>query len=149
MHRANAVSGSDRRPPTRGRRGPARRRRHVLPALRWCAGRMGAARTHRAHARCGDGDRAPAAGAVPRLRHHPHPAADPALQPRRADTTEVIGTALAHKANGLGFRRIAARLGRAESTVRRWLRRATAKHLSWAYQQGATRLIQLAPDAFT
>ena len=27
-----------------------------------------------------------------------------ALQPRRADT-EVIGTALAHKANGLGFRR--------------------------------------------
>ena len=40
-----------------------------------------------------------------------------ALQPRRADTTEVIGTALAHKANGLGFRRIAARLGRAESTV--------------------------------
>ena len=42
-----------------------------------------------------------------------------ALQPRRADTTEVIGTALAHKANGLGFRRI------------------------------ATRLIQLAPEAFT
>ena len=48
-----------------------------------------------------------------------------ALQPRRADTTEVIGTALAHKANGLGFRRIAARMGRAESTVRRWLCRAT------------------------
>ena len=71
-----------------------------------------------------------------------------ALQPRRADTTEVIGTALAHKANGLGFRRIAARMGRAESTVRRWLRRATDKHLSWACQQGATRLIQLAPDAF-
>ena len=72
-----------------------------------------------------------------------------ALQPRRADTTEVIGTALAHRANGLGFRRIAARMGRAESTVRRWLRRATDKHLSWACQQGATRLIQLAPDAFT
>lgn len=72
-----------------------------------------------------------------------------ALQPRRADTTEVIGTALAYKANGLGFRRIAARMGRAESTVRRWLRRATDKHLTWACQQGATRLIQLAPDAFT
>jgi transposase-like protein len=72
-----------------------------------------------------------------------------ALQPRRADTTEVIGTALAHKANGLGFRRIAARMGRAESTVRRWLRRATDKHLTWACQQGTTRLIQLAPDAFT
>ena len=40
-----------------------------------------------------------------------------ALQPRRADTTEVIGTALSYKANGLGFRRIAARMGRAESTV--------------------------------
>jgi hypothetical protein len=72
-----------------------------------------------------------------------------ALQPRRADTTEVIGTALAHKANGLGFRRVAARMGRAESTVRRWLRRATDKHLTWACQQGTTRLIQLAPDAFT
>jgi len=71
-----------------------------------------------------------------------------ALQPRRADTTEVIGTALAHKANGLGFRRIAARMGRAKSTVRRWLRRATDKHLTWACQQGATRLIQLAPEAF-
>ena len=35
------------------------------------------------------------------------------------------------------------------SPVRRWLRRATDKHLSWACQQGATRLIQLAPDAFT
>ena len=69
-----------------------------------------------------------------------------ALQPPRADTTEVIGTALAHKANGLGFRRIAARMGRAELTVRRWLRRATDKHLTWACQQGATRLIQLAPD---
>jgi hypothetical protein len=72
-----------------------------------------------------------------------------ALQPRRADTTEVIGTAVEHKANGLGFRRIAARMGRAESTVRRRLRRTTDKHLTWACQQGATRLIQLAPDAFT
>ena len=31
-----------------------------------------------------------------------------ALQPRRADPAEVIGTALAHKADGLGFRRITA-----------------------------------------
>ncbi|WP_343577532.1 hypothetical protein [Mycobacterium sp.] len=29
------------------------------------------------------------------------------LQPRHADTTAVIGTALLHKANGLGHRRIA------------------------------------------
>ena len=72
-----------------------------------------------------------------------------AVQPRRADTTEVIGTALTHKAHGLGFRRIAARMGRAESTVRRWLRRATDTHLHWACQQGAARLIPPAPDAFT
>ena len=42
-----------------------------------------------------------------------------ALQPRRADSTEVIGTALARKAKGLGHRRIAAALGRSPSTVRR------------------------------
>ena len=71
-----------------------------------------------------------------------------ALQPRRADTTEVIGTALAHKAHGLGYRRIAVRMGRAESTVRRWLRRASGAHLQWLYQQGVRRLLQLAPDAF-
>ncbi|WP_232525685.1 helix-turn-helix domain-containing protein [Mycobacterium intracellulare] len=47
-----------------------------------------------------------------------------ALQPRRADTTEVIGIALARKATGLGHRRIAAALGRSPSTVRRWCRRA-------------------------
>ena len=34
-----------------------------------------------------------------------------ALQPRRADTTEVRVTALIDKAHGLGFRRIAARDG--------------------------------------
>ena len=43
-----------------------------------------------------------------------------ALQPRRADSTEVIGTALARKAEGLGYRRIAAALDRSPSTVRRW-----------------------------
>jgi len=71
-----------------------------------------------------------------------------ALQPRRADTTAVIGTALLHKADGLGHRRIAARMDRPVSTVRRWLRRATPTHLEWMYQQGVQRLVQLAPDAF-
>jgi hypothetical protein len=42
-----------------------------------------------------------------------------ALQPRRADATEVIGTALARKSAGMGYRRIAAALGRSPSTVRR------------------------------
>lgn len=39
---------------------------------------------------------------------------------RRADSTEVIGHALAAKATGAGFRAIAARLGRPPSTVRAW-----------------------------
>ena len=41
-----------------------------------------------------------------------------ALQPRRADLTEVIGTALARKAKGLGYRRIAAALGGTPPTAR-------------------------------
>ena len=61
-----------------------------------------------------------------------------ALQPRRADSTEVIGTALARKAAGLGHRRIAAELGRSPSTVRRWLRRARGPgHLTRPWQRGA------------
>lgn len=42
---------------------------------------------------------------------------------RRADTAVVIGSALADKATGLGYRMIAVRLARSPSTVRRWLRR--------------------------
>ena len=41
---------------------------------------------------------------------------------RRADAAEVIGAALTAKAAGQGHRPIAARLGRAVSTVRGWLR---------------------------
>jgi hypothetical protein len=41
---------------------------------------------------------------------------------RRADPVEVIGTALVAKADGVGHRPIAARLGRPASTVRGWLR---------------------------
>ena len=58
-----------------------------------------------------------------------------ALQPRRADATEVIGTALARKAAGMGHRQIAATLGRSPSTVRRWLRRARGRgHLTRLWQ---------------
>jgi hypothetical protein len=46
---------------------------------------------------------------------------------RRADTVEVIGAALMDKAAGVGHRRIAARLGRAEATVRGWLRRFASR----------------------
>ncbi len=51
------------------------------------------------------------------------------LTVRRADSTEVIGTALAAKANGAGVRTIAARLDRPVSTVRRWLRRVPESHV--------------------
>lgn len=72
-----------------------------------------------------------------------------ALQPRRADSTEVIGTALARKAEGRGYRRIAAALGRSPSTVRRWLRRARdAGHLNRLWQRGAQELIRLDAEAF-
>ena len=72
-----------------------------------------------------------------------------ALQPRRADCTEVIGTALARKAKGLGYRRIAAALGRSPSTVRRWLRRARDPgHLNRLWQRGAQELIRLDAEAF-
>ncbi len=42
---------------------------------------------------------------------------------RRADLAEVIGAALAAKAEGLGARAVAALLGRPVDTVRGWLRR--------------------------
>jgi hypothetical protein len=45
------------------------------------------------------------------------------LLARRADTAAVIGAALAAKAAGAGYRRIAAVLGRVPETVRGWLRR--------------------------
>ena len=72
-----------------------------------------------------------------------------ALQPRRADSTEVIGTALARKAAGLGHRQIAVVLGRSPSTVRRWPRAARdPDHLTRLWQRGAQELIRLDADSF-
>ncbi len=69
-----------------------------------------------------------------------------ALALRRADTVEVIGTALAAKAAGSGHRRIAAQLGRPLSTVRRWLRRVPQKHAHWLYAQAVKHAFRLNPD---
>jgi len=44
--------------------------------------------------------------------------------PRRRDSAETVGHALLKAAKGSGHRTIAAELGRPESTVRNWLRRA-------------------------
>lgn len=68
-------------------------------------------------------------------------------QPRLADATEVVGTALAAKAAGHGHQRIAADLGRAPSTVRRWLRRARDPgHLERLRRRGVERAALLDPE---
>jgi transposase-like protein len=66
-----------------------------------------------------------------------------ALIRRRADSTEVIGHALAAKSSGAGFRSIAAQLGRPKSTVRSWLRRASEPHAQWLYQQAVQRCAKI------
>jgi transposase-like protein len=48
------------------------------------------------------------------------------VAPYRYDSVDVIGAALELSAGGLGMRRIAAALGRPETTVRDWIRRFTA-----------------------
>jgi transposase-like protein len=71
------------------------------------------------------------------------------LLPRRADATEVIGAALLANAQGRGWRRIAAELGRPPATVRRWLRAARGPHLAWLRRQGVARAAALHPDVLT
>ena len=68
------------------------------------------------------------------------------LSLRRADTVEVIGTALAAKAAGSGHRTIAAQLGRPLSTVRRWLRRVPEKHAQWLHAQAVKHAFRLNPE---
>jgi hypothetical protein len=72
-----------------------------------------------------------------------------ALQPRHADITAVIGTALLHKASGVGYRRIAVAIARPVSTVRCGLRRLPPEHLERMYHDGSKHLLALDPDTFT
>ena len=65
------------------------------------------------------------------------------LTVRRADSTEVIGAALAAKAGGAGFRAIAATLARPVSTVRSWLRRVPDAHARWLYERAVDRAVQI------
>ena len=65
------------------------------------------------------------------------------LTVRRADSTEVIGAALAAKAGGAGFRAIAATLARPVSTVRSWLRRVPEGHARWLYERAVYRAVQI------
>lgn len=64
---------------------------------------------------------------------------------RRADCVAVIGVALVARAGGLGYRPIAASLGVAESTVRGWLRRFTARARQWR-DRFTVLLVDLDPD---
>jgi transposase-like protein len=65
------------------------------------------------------------------------------LTVRRADSTEVIGAALAAKAGGAGFRAIAATLARPVSTVRSWLRRVPGQHARWLYERAVQRSVEI------
>ena len=65
------------------------------------------------------------------------------LTVRRADSTEVIGAALAAKAGGVGFRAIAATLDRPASTVRSWLRRVPGGHARWLYERAVQRSVEI------
>ena len=60
---------------------------------------------------------------------------------RRADSTAAIGAALIAKARGAGFRTIAAKLGRPESTVRRWLRAVREPHAQWLYRRAVDQAV--------
>ena len=66
--------------------------------------------------------------------------------PRRADTVEVVGPAVAAHAAGRGHRGIAADLGRPASTVRRWLRAVRGRHARWLYRQGVEHAFLFAPE---
>jgi hypothetical protein len=65
------------------------------------------------------------------------------LTVRRADSTEVIGAALAAKAGGAGFRAIATALDRPASTVRSWLRRVPDGHARWLYERAVQRSVEI------
>jgi hypothetical protein len=64
---------------------------------------------------------------------------------RRRDAVEVIGSALAMAAEGVGHRRIAARLDRPPETVRGWLRCAR-RHAPALRTSGARWWIALDPE---
>ena len=66
-----------------------------------------------------------------------------ALIVRRADSTEAIGNALVAHARGAGHRSIAARFGRPESTVRRWLRGIRDPHAQWLYRRAVDRAVAI------
>jgi hypothetical protein len=64
---------------------------------------------------------------------------------RRADLAEVIGSALAAKATGVGLAAIVAMLGRPTDTVRGWLRRFTSR-AGWLRAAFTVLLVDTGPD---
>jgi hypothetical protein len=68
--------------------------------------------------------------------------------PRRADTTAVIGTALLASTGGAGYRRIAEKIVRPLSTVRRWLRSVRGAHPQWLHAQGVAWIHRVDREVF-
>ncbi|MFE3785916.1 helix-turn-helix domain-containing protein [Amycolatopsis sp. NPDC059090] len=66
--------------------------------------------------------------------------------PGGPNAVEVVGAALVAKAAGRGYRRIAADMGRPDSTVRRWLRTVRGRHGQWLYRQGVEHAARLTPE---
>jgi hypothetical protein len=65
--------------------------------------------------------------------------------PRRRDSAETVGHALVRAARGSGHRTIAVELGRPESTVRNWLRRA-GRRAEWLRTVGVLAYHELEFD---
>ncbi len=79
--------------------------------------------------------------------HHTHVLLPAVVAPRRADTTAVIGTALQASTRGVGYRRIAASIGRPLSTVRRWIRAGRdPQHTEWLRGQAVAWLARVDRD---
>jgi transposase-like protein len=60
----------------------------------------------------------------------------------------LLGTALLASARGVGYRRIAADLGRAASTVRRWVRSVRDAHAEWLRTQAVSWIDAVDRDVF-
>jgi len=67
----------------------------------------------------------------------------PLLAPRGRfpgpDQTVIVGPSQVDRTSGAGHRSIAARFGRPESTVRRWLRGIREPHAQWLYRRAVDR----------
>jgi hypothetical protein len=67
--------------------------------------------------------------------------------PRRADSVQVVLSAMLARERGLGYGRIAKRLGRSVWTVRSWLRRLDGGRLDWLRRHALSQAMSVDPQA--